>query len=232
MRDVISSSSGARSFAGAVKNRLRGRDEQGFTLIELLVVMIVLGLAIAIVFSTLIKTQRLTRDIASTADSASEARAALADIDRQVRSGNVLYSPANEPAELASCTASGTNAGSCMRVYTQANGAERCVQWQVIADGAHPGSNLLRTRSWSPDWQTDGLFTSWKTVARGLSPIASTAPFTLVTTSNYASRLLDIRIEAVDKRRGTGTTVISSSLAGRNTNYGYDPGQCRPEPTG
>ncbi|MGN6331125.1 MAG: PulJ/GspJ family protein [Motilibacteraceae bacterium] len=211
--------------------RCRTRDERGYTLIEMLVAMIVLSLALAMITTALIRSQTLTRDLEATADSASEVRIALAQIDRQVRSGNVLYSPANEPAQLASCTATGTNAGSCMRVYTQANGEQRCVQWQVLADSAHPGTNLLRSRAWSPDWQTDGKVTAWGVVARGLSQSAG-APFTLQgATTAYSSRLLDVKFEALDTRRGK-STVIESSLSGRNTNYGYDPGQCSPEPAG
>ena len=210
--------------------RLIGRRDDGFTLIETAVVMVVFGLAIAMVMQSLIRTQRLTNDLSATADSVSEVRQALAQIDRQIRSGNVLYSPANEPTALG-CTAIGTNAGSCMRVYTQANGAERCVQWQVLADPAHPGTDLLRSRSWSPAWQIDGLVTDWGTVARGLQPTAS-APFTLQGADTpYSSRLLDVHLEAWDARR-QAPTLIESSLSGRNTNYGYDPGQCSPQPAG
>ncbi|MGN6243392.1 MAG: PulJ/GspJ family protein [Motilibacteraceae bacterium] len=211
--------------------RRRGREDGGYTLIEMMVAMVVLSLALAMITTALIRSQTLTRDLEATADSASEVRIALAQIDRQVRSGNVLYSPANEPAQLASCTASGSNAGSCMRVYTQANGEERCVQWQVLTDPDHAGTNLLRSRAWSPDWQTDGKVTDWGIVARGLNPSAG-APFTLQgATTAYSRRLLDVKFEALDTRRGK-STVIESSLSGRNTNYGYDPGQCSPEPAG
>jgi hypothetical protein len=118
-----------------------------------------------------------------------------------------------------------------MRVYTQANGLERCVQWQVLDDDAEPGTQLLRSRSWSPDWQTDSNYTGWTTEARGLMGTPSTAPFTLQGAVNaYSSRYLVVRFEARDQRRGDDPVVITSSLSGRNTNYGYDGGMCNPAP--
>jgi prepilin-type N-terminal cleavage/methylation domain-containing protein len=207
----------------------RARGEGGFTLVETLVAMIVFGVAIGMVYTALIKVQKYTADVQGSADANFELRQALAVIDRQVRSGNVLYSPANETSP-SSCTATGTDAGTCMRVYTQANGAQRCVQWQVIADSARPGTQMLRSRSWSTTWQSDGSYTNWQTDARGLVPNPSAPPFTLQGAVNaYSKRYLVVRFEAKDPRR-TGASVITDSLAGRNTNYGYDSGLCNPAP--
>ncbi|MCW2600794.1 MAG: prepilin-type cleavage/methylation-like protein [Frankiales bacterium] len=204
-------------------------EDSGFTLVELLITMVVFGIAMGIVTSAVVKVQSYVGSVQGSADANGEARLALADIDRQVRSGNVLYSPANETTP-STCTASGTDAGTCMRVYTQANGLERCVQWQLIADSTHAGTNLLRSRAWSPTWQTDGKYTGWSTKARNLVGTPSAAPFTLqgaVTSSS--SRYLQVRIEAIDPRR-KGSVVLTSALAGRNTNYGYDAGLCSPAP--
>jgi len=216
----------------SLRDRLAARadgEDSGVTLVELLVCMIVFSIAMAIVTQAVIKVQTYARDVQGSADANSEARLALADIDRQVRSGNVLFSPANETTPTT-CTASGTDAGTCMRVYTQANGLERCVQWQLIADSSKPGTSVLRSRSWSPDWQTDGKYTEWTIKARNLVGTPSTAPFTLqgaVTSSS--SRYLEVRIEAKDPRR-SGSVVLTSALSGRNTNYGYDAGLCSPAP--
>jgi len=214
--------------------RRRGRTDdsrdQGFTLLETLVSMIVFSIAIAMVYTAIIKVQHYTTDVQGSADANAELRQAIAVIDKQVRSGNVLYSPANEVTP-SSCTASGTDAGTCMRVYTQANGLQRCVQWQVIADPGHVGTQMVRSRSWSPNWQTDGVYTTWKTDARGLVATPSQAPFTLAGAVNaYSSRFLVVRFEAKDPRRGNNPAVITTSLAGRNTNYGYDGGLCNPAP--
>lgn len=206
------------------------RQDAGFTLTEMLVAMMVFSVAIAMVYTALVKIQRYTGDVQGSADANFQLRQAIAVIDRQVRSGNVLYSPANETSP-SSCTATGTDAGTCMRVYTQANGAQRCVQWQVIADPAHPGTQMLRSRSWATDWQTTNNFTGWETDARGLVPTPSQPPFTLQGAVNaYSSRYLVVRFEAVDPRRGAAPAVITTSLAGRNTNYGYDGGLCSPAP--
>lgn len=211
--------------------RLRdGERDGGFSLVETLVVMIVFSLALAMIYTAVIRIQTYSRDVQGSADANFQLRQALAQIDRQVRSGNVLYSPANETSP-STCTASGTDAGTCMRVYTQANGTERCVQWQVVADAAHPGTQLLRSRSWSPTWQTDGNYTTWATEARSIVAAPSTAPFTLQgAATTYSSRFLVVRFEVKDPRRKTGSAVITSSLAGRNTNYGYDGGLCSPAP--
>lgn len=213
--------------------RRRGADNSsdgGFTLIEMLISMMVFSIAIAMVYTAIIKVQHYTTDVQGSADANSELRQALAVIDKQVRSGNVLYSPANEVSP-SSCTASGTDAGTCMRVYTQTNGLQRCVQWQVINDPAHPGTQMLRSRSWSTTWQTDSSYTTWRTDARGLVPTPSQAPFTLAGAVNtYSSRFLVVRFEAKDPRRGNTPSVITTSLAGRNTNYGYDGGLCNPAP--
>jgi prepilin-type N-terminal cleavage/methylation domain-containing protein len=216
-----------RSRVVSLRERLRRED--GFTLTEMLVSMIVFGIAISMVYTALIKVQSYTSDVQGSADANSELRQAVAMIDRQVRSGNVLYSPANEHSP-STCTASGSSAGTCMRVYTQANGAQRCVQWQVTADPAHPGTQLVRSRSWSPTWQTDGNYTGWNTEARGLITNPSGPPFTLQGAVNaYSQRYLVVRFEAKDPRRPK-PAVITSSLAGRNTNYGYDAGMCNPAP--
>ena len=79
-------------------------------------------------------------------------------------------------------------------------------------------------------WQTDGIYTSWATKARGLLLAPSQPPFTLqgaVTSSS--SRYLSVRFEAKDPRR-PGAVVLTSALAGRNTNYGFDAGLCSPVP--
>jgi prepilin-type N-terminal cleavage/methylation domain-containing protein len=214
-----------------LRRREASNDDSGFTLTEMLVSMIVFGLAIAMVYTALLKTLSYTQDVQGSAAANFELRQSIAVIDRQVRSGNVLYSPANETTP-STCTPSGTDAGTCMRVYTQANGMERCVQWQVLADPDHTGTNMLRSRSWSPDWQTDGNYTPWATEARGLLAAPSTAPFTLQGAVNaYSSRYLVVRFEARDPRRGDASpAVITTSLSGRNTNYGYDGGMCNPAP--
>lgn len=218
-----------RVLGGAgLRARLRAvRGDAGLTLTELLVSMIVFAVAMVMITSATIIVMNTTGDARAQAQTVTELRQSVAVIDRQVRSGNVLYSPANEPALLSSCTADGTTGGSCMRILTQANGTEKCVQWQVLADPTDDG--ILRMRSWAPDWQTTGDLTGWSTVARGLRADAG-APFTLLGASTpYKERALKLRVVGIDGRSGKDVTV-ESTLTGRNTSYGYDAGQCTPVP--
>lgn len=218
---------------GPLRRALVSRGDAGLTLVELLTTMIIFSLAMAVVFPAVILVQRKVNDLEDTASSVSEVRLALATIDRQARSGNVLYSPAAEAT--TGCTGdTATNAGSCMRIYTQANGLQRCVQWQVLADGS--GRAVLRSRSWAENWTaTPGSVSGWVVIARDLEVPDAASPATLPfrlqgADTVYDSRLLDVRLAAIDERRGT-PTVLEGSLSGRNTNYGYDPGVCSPVPT-
>lgn len=206
-----------------------GRNDQGMTLTEMLVSMIVFAIAMAMITSATILVMRTTDDAQQSAQTVTELRQAVAVIDRQVRSGNVLFSPANEPGYVASCQAVGTNAGTCMRIFTQANGTEKCVQWQVLDDGSGRSRALLRMRSWALDWQTGGQVSDWKTVARDLR-LGTTAPFTLLGASTpYKERALQLHVVGVDERSGR-EQAVDSTLTGRNTSYGYDSGQCTPVP--
>lgn len=192
--------------------RERGHGDSGTTLVELLISMTIFSLAIAMVYSVLITVQNQTKDQTSRADSVGNARLALAQIDRQVRSGNVLYNPATETLPLS------------MRIYTQANGDQRCVQWQV-------SGGKLRYRSWSPTWTTDGQVSDWTIVARDVVNTTAAPPFALQGGSTaYGSRLVDITL-LVKSPTARGKPInVTSSLSGRNTAYGYDPGVCSPSP--
>jgi len=192
--------------------RSKERSDAGTTLVELIISMTIFSLALAMVYGVLITVQRQTKDATSRADSVGNARLALQQIDRQVRSGNVLYNPASETLPLS------------MRVYTQANGDQRCVQWQVW-------NGKLRTRSWSTTWQTDGLVSEWGIVARDVVNTTASPPFALQGGSTaYGSRLVDITLQVKSPTAGGNPINVTSSLSGRNTAYGYDPGVCSPVP--
>jgi type II secretory pathway component PulJ len=206
-----------------------GRSEEGTTLIELLVTMAMFAVILIVAYSVLFMVQTQTSTNLRVSDAVGQAKLALAQIDRQVRSGNVLYSPAGE--STAGCTGAPVapsttpNAGNCMRVYTQANGDERCVQWEVVG-------GVLKSRSWSTTWQTDGQVTEWRTVARGIVNVAtSQPPFVLQgPATNYGSRLVDIHLQ-VQPTASDKPILVQSSLSGRNTLYGFDPGVCNAIPS-
>jgi type II secretory pathway pseudopilin PulG len=179
-------------------------------LIELLVSMLIFSVVMAGVYTVLITVWRQTSQQTARADAVGEARLALAEIDRQVRSGNVLYDTTADPLS--------------MLVYTQANNDRRCMQWQVA-------SGVLRSRSWAPPPpSTPPAASPWAVVARNVVNTTSTPAFTLQTAA-YGSRLVDISL-LVEPTRGSGPPIaVTSSLSGRNTAYGYDQGVCGPAPT-
>ncbi|MGN8245519.1 PulJ/GspJ family protein [Cellulomonas soli] len=210
----------------------RARDDAGYTLTELLVAMGVFSVVIALATSGLISLLTTTRGATDRADAQAEIRLGLADIGKQMRSGNVLFSPKDEPGYVPSCqsAADGSDTGTCMRIYTQTFGTPRCVQWQVLQVEPGGGGAQLRTRSWSIDWQTTGDVSDWRTVARGLSLDAGHLPFTLQGAATpYDRRLLEITLLAHDDDKDRDVS-IESSISGRNTSYGYDTGQCVPVP--
>lgn len=206
----------------------RRRDEDaGMTLAEVLVSMMVFSIAMAMIMTAVIAVMGISKEAQGASDAVFATRQALATIDRQVRSGNVLFSPADEVGYVSTCKDLGTNKGSCMRIFTQSNGAEKCVQWQMADDG--DGGYQLQMRSWETTWQTGGSVTDWGVVARGL--LMTEAPFELdVGAGNiYGERLLKIHLVA--KNADTGRPVaIDASISGRNTSYGYTGSQCTPVP--
>lgn len=207
------------------------REDAGFTLVELLVAMTLMTVVMVLTTTVLLTVQRQTRDNQARADAVAQVQLALARIDRQVRSGNVLYSPAGETLPGASpaeqCQAQGANGGTCMRVYTQSNGDQRCVQWQVTGDG------FLRMRSWSTTWQTDSKVSGWETVARNLTNLqAGVTPFSLQpgVAGSYSPRVVDVALRANVPGSEGKDVDLTTSLTGRNTIYGYDSGVCSPVP--
>ena len=193
--------------------------------------MAIFSIVMSIVFTAMIAVQRQTGQVEEQRRVGhTQVRSGLAQIDKQVRSGNVLYSPADEPAGVPSCTASG-------------NGRH-------LHAGVHPDPRSPALRPVAGDRRSippgdehapqPGLGVHLdhgrQRVAVGHSgararPSPSVMPFTLQGGATaYKSRLLDVRLEAIDKRRPGKPTVISSSLAGRNTNYGYYTGLCSPVP--
>jgi prepilin-type N-terminal cleavage/methylation domain-containing protein len=189
-------------------------DDRGLSLVELLVVMVIFSGLITAVYSVLIIVQSQTADTIKRADAVDQARLGLQQIDRQVRSGNVLYDPAAETLAMS------------MRVYTQANGDQKCVQWQVV-------SSTLRTRSWVGTGVAYSNVSAWAVVARNIvnTDVAGQRPFVLSGSATpYGARLINFLLLVKTPGSGGQAVAVETSLAGRNTQYGYDPGTCDPIP--
>lgn len=199
--------------------RLRDRrDDSGVTLIELLVSMIVFSIVMGAAYGVLLQIQMQTKDTVGRADAVAQAKLAVAQMDRQVRSGNVLYDPAGEAA---------LGFPMSMRIYTQANAEEKCVQWQIL-------NGVLRMRSWSPTWPSDGAVSTWITAARDIGNQASVpadTPFSLSGTATpYSARVVNILLRVKNPNSNGHRYDVQTSLAGRNTVYGYDTSTCSPIP--
>lgn len=199
----------------SLRLHLRRRDD-GYTIVEMLVVMVVLPVMAAIVYQTLIHVLQSQRQIDERTQAVDQARTAIEQIDRQVRSGNVLYDPSLETLPMS------------LRIYTQSNGLQKCVQWQVDTT-----NHLLRTRSWDPTWwQGTGTVGAWHVVARDVTNTSSQPPFALQGPSaSYGTRLVRADLFVRVSSQGGNAVEVSTQTSGRNTQYGYTPDSCSPVPS-
>lgn len=188
--------------------------DAGYSLIELLIVMVIMTGIMGTIFAVLIGVQNSARDNAGRTEQVRQARLGLSQIDRQVRSGNVVVDP-DQSGELT----------RSLRVYTQTDGVRRCVQWQAYQD-------TLRFRSWDPNWQVGGTVEAWRVVARDLRTDAEAPKTFEKVTAAGGSQAQSVRIVLwMDAVEANGRPVeISTILSGRNTVYGYSADICSPVP--
>ena len=195
-------------------------------MVEVLVTLALLGLVLAI-FSTAMVTMfgRVhTADLRSQSNDA--VRLAIQELDRQMRSGNVIHDPSLE-----------IRAGMSLRIYTQTNAPtasepDRCVQWRVL-------DQLLQTRSWPRDDLEQA--TGWRTVADHLynelrdQPDGEAGDGTPAFEFDDDQAAFGQRIVRVtflvnrDERQGSDSE-ISASLTGRNVQFGYPLTLCKTVP--
>jgi prepilin-type N-terminal cleavage/methylation domain-containing protein len=199
---------------------VRGRrlgGEEGLTLVELLVAMMILGIVMTVMTSVLISIQRAVVTQNNRSTNLDQARLALQTMDRQVRSGNLLYNPNIEnPAYFQ------------IRIYTQSNaptyGAARCVLWTINS------SEQLVTRSWpanQPDLATDPYIAATGVVNRDVSPAVNA--FTLASTNRTIS--VTFLVNADLTHYPNSTEYLKASLTGRNTSFGYPVDVCEDLPS-
>lgn len=214
------------------------RRDSGFTLVEMLVAMSLFAGVLAIVFTILVTVSWQSRDNLARDNSVAQARLALMQIDRQVRSGNVISDPHFET--LAN---SGADPYYSLRVYTQTDGVYQCVQWRVIFPAGSQFGDL-QYRSWQKDWLTGGAVTGWRVVAHNVvKPASGTVvqsdpttwpPFYVDTTVGAGSTAQTIRVTMRLKDPGARSSskpvTMTSVLTGRNTVFGYDADECATVP--
>ena len=197
----------------------RADSDGGFTAIEVVMTTAVLSIVMAMSMAFLVSAQRTVTVADTRSNNVDQARLGVQQLDRQIRSGNLIYNPAqeNDPAN-------GIRPGLSLRVYTQSNSVQRCVQWRITSAG------VLQTRSWSEFWTTDGDVSPWRNVATNLVNTSATPAFALDSTTGFGSRLLKVTLIAnVNSKRGKDVR-FSTSIAGRNTEYGYNPFICNSIP--
>ena len=202
------------------------------TLVELLVAMFILGVVLLVFTTVLASVQTAVNRQDSLNQTLDQARLSVEELDRELRSGNVLYDPALEnapagtPGRILSC--SGCLPGYTLRVYTQTNadtrGTYRCVLWKV-------SNQQVMTRWWPP--QEPSNASGWRVVATGivnhdLSPLV--VPFTLDSDPLKGGRTLDVlyTVNSDLTHHSNQTVKIQSALTGRNTSYGYPAQVCQP----
>ncbi|MEN3274014.1 MAG: hypothetical protein V7636_2775, partial [Actinomycetota bacterium] len=135
-------------------------SETGTTLIEIAMTMLLLGIVTTMFLAFVSSMQSATARQEGRVERNDDVRLALAQLDREIRSGNVLYDPSTE-----------SNAGGdivpsmSLRIYTQADAPNRnpgnqCSQWRIT-------NGEIQTRRWATA-DPSGSVTPWWTVANNI----------------------------------------------------------------
>lgn len=177
---------------------------------ELAVTTAVLALVVVMVVSLLDVVQRGVVQAESRSVGVDQARLAVRQIDRQIRSGNVLYTP--------------EEGGMALRIYTQANGAQRCVQWKVVG-------RQLQWRSWATTWLTDGNVSAWRVAADDVvnATVVPAVPLFSLDASQpafFGQRVMNVSVLTRHKDRSGQPVRVDLSVTGRNTQFGYSSTTC------
>ena len=198
-------------------HRLRGNS--GITLIELVVSMSIMTLVIVVFTSTMISVQNAEVEEQIRVDLVDQARLSVQSIERQVRSGNVLYDPSDESDPY------GGPAGYMMRIYTQANAPSlpgyRCALWLIDDE------RQLIYRWWpplEPESATDWRVVSTGVVNRDLGDSA----FFLDPTER--TMVISLELNPDLDGRPEATQQVDTSVTGRNTSFGYPTNVCEDLP--
>lgn len=214
-------------------SRRNSHDQRGLTLVELIVTTLLLGIVMAICVQVFITIGRTVTTIDQSSQNTDQARLAVQQIDRQIRSGNVLYDPLKEGLLADGVTpdpvavAAGINPGFAIRVYTQANGDQRCVQWRITKSTPGVKDGVLQTRSWSEAWVYDGDVSGWRNVAENLLTLTGNPAFKIDTSvADFGGRLINIDVRVNADPAHQKTVQFTSSVTGRNTEYGYSQNIC------
>jgi len=212
-----------------VRRRLRAVaiGEHGTTLIETAFTMLLLSVVMMMFLNLVSSMQTATARQEARVERNDEVRLALAQLDREIRSGNVLYDPSTETN-----VAGDVVPNMSLRIYTQADAPNRnpgnqCSQWRIT-------NGEIQTRRWATA-DPEGSVTSWWTVATNIvnRTVDPQVPaFALDTSSaSYGSRLMKIRLVVDRPDDKAGPEEVDLSLTGRNTQYKYPLDICSVVPS-
>jgi prepilin-type N-terminal cleavage/methylation domain-containing protein len=221
--------------------RFRARAEEGMTLTELSITMMILGIVLATILSVLFSVQRGFGRQQDRSVNNDQARLAVEELDREIRSGNLLYDP---QSAVLSENPTGDPSGMQLVIYTQTNATtrnpgNRCVQWK-ITNAASQTPDQLQRRDWS-SLDPLGSVSPWRVIAEDVvnnDPAkngrgAAVPAFTLDhSQSSFGDRNIKVDI-LVNHNPNSGRTVeIVDSVTGRNTEFGYPNTVCNTVPPG
>ncbi|MEX2458029.1 MAG: type II secretion system protein [Actinomycetota bacterium] len=192
------------------------RAEAGMTLVEMMVTMSLLGIVATMFLSIMVSVQAGVERQMDRSHDNDQVRLAVQQLDKEIRSGNVLYDPAAETAPFAPHYS--------LRVYTQANAdvrtpGNRCVQWR-ITDGE------LQRRDWSTA-DPSGTVSGWRVVAENVVNVELGVPaFVLDSDPTKGGRIVDVTIATQTDGDSGNPVSVAASISGRNTSYGYPLSVC------
>ena len=206
--------------------------------------MMIFSILMAIVTGVMIMLMNTTKETIARSQAIEEARIGVSQIDRQVRSGNVILDPANETV-----AASGVGPFYSMRIFTQEDGTPKCAQWRVIdQDGDSYGN--LEYRTWNPAYPVVVDVSPWSVVAHNLvqmnaSPTSASdikandpatwPPFWVDASASGTTEAqfvrITLRLKDPDTSADTKATSVTTVVTGRNTVFGYPTNSCAATPT-
>jgi prepilin-type N-terminal cleavage/methylation domain-containing protein len=197
-------------------------SEDGFTLSEMVVASAILSIVLLVFTTTFATIQRSVSEQQVRSINNDNVRLALENLDRLVRSGNVLTDPSVVNTD---CKATGSPY-QCLLAYTQANGTTalpaRCIQWRIEG-------TTLQTRWWVPG-QKATTTTAWREVAAGIRnlQIPGTQTFRLDPDPLKQKRSVEVLFLVGTGAGGVDGPVarVEASLTARNTSYGYLSDAC------
>ncbi len=181
--------------------RLRGDD--GVSLVEVMVTLGLLGMVLVIFSSAMVAMFGAVHTAGRRSESNDAVRLAIQELDRQVRSGNVIHAP--------------EDAGMSLRIYTQTNAPtaaeeNRCVQWRVLDE-------RLQTRAWPHD--NPAASSTWRIVAEHVyNQVRGHAAFEF-DDDQFGQRTVRVSFVVNRDERAGSDSEISASLTGRNVQFGF-----------